>query len=269
MELSLNNRQRLTIRVSRGSLSFSTVNTTAADNPVVFEPYTVKSGISMAANLREALKSDGLPAANYQRVLVLIDSPVLMMPVDLFKEEDTATFYRHSFPGNRNETVMHNVLPELNAVAVFAVNKDLKLVVDDRFKDAKFCHVCSPVWRYLHQRSFIGSRNKLYGYFHDKKLDIFSYSQNRFKYCNSFETGHAQDALYYLLYVWKQQMLKPEFDEMHIVGSIPDREWIIEELRRYLERAYIINPSGDFNRAPASLVKDMPYDLMTLYVKGR
>ena len=56
---------------------------------------------------------------------------------------------------------------------------------------------------------------------------------------------------------------------MHIVGDIPEQAWILAELRKYLLRAYVINPSADFNRAPASLVSGMPYDLMAYYVKGR
>lgn len=261
--------RRLTIRVSRYSLSFSTVNVTQEGSNVIFEPYTVRSGVSMAANLREAFKTAGLPAMDFKRAILMVDSPVLMMPIDLFKEQEMDVLYRHSFPRQEADKVMFNVLPELNAVAVFTVNKDLKLVVDDHFDDVKVNCAMTPVWKYLHQRSFIGSRSKLYGYFHDKKLEVFSFVQNRFKYCNTFDVSHAHDALYFLLYVWKQLALKPEHDEMHIVGDIPEREWILQELRRFLLRAYVINPVGDFNRAPASLVAGMPYDLMAYYVKGR
>lgn len=262
-------RQRLTIRVSRHSLSFSTLDMTVQDNPVLYEPYTVKSGISMAANLREALKTCELPSQKYRNVMVMIDSPVLMIPVDMFEEEHCATLYCHSFPKSAGEAVMHNVLPDLNAVAAFAVNRDLKLVIDDNFPNARFACAVSPVWRYLHQRSFTGARSKLYGYFHDGKLEIFSFNQHRFKYCNTFEATHTQDALYFLLYVWKQLMLKPEYDEIHIVGDIPEREWLVDELRKYLQRAYVISPTGDFNRAPATRIAGMPYDLVTFYVKGR
>ena len=141
--------------------------------------------------------------------------------------------------------------------------------MDDRFADVTVNCSMTPVWKYLHQRSYIGSRSKLYGYFHDRRLDVFSFAQNRFKYCNAFDVSHAHDALYFLLYVWKQLALKPEHDEMHIVGDIPERDWILAELRKFLLRAYVINPSADFNRAPASLVAGMPYDLMAYYIKGR
>ena len=125
------------------------------------------------------------------------------------------------------------------------------------------------MWRHLHQRSYTGVRGKLYGYFHDGRLEIFNYAQNRFKFYNAFDTSNARDALYFLLYVWQQLMLKAEQDELHIVGDIPEREWLLEELRRYVKRAYIINPAGDFNRAAVTQISGIPYDLMTLYVKGR
>lgn len=262
-------RQRLTIRVSRHTLSFSTVSATADGITMDYEPYTVRSGVSMAANLREAFKTARLLAYGYQRVTVLIDSPVLMIPVDLFHEADMEALYRHSYPDTKAEVVMHNVLPGLNAVAVFGVNRDLKLVTDDHFSNVTFICAMSPVWSYLHRRSYIGNRGKLYVYFHDDKVDIFSFTQRRFKYCNSFDTSSAHDALYYLLYVWKQLMMKPEHDELHLVGDIPERDWLTAELKRFLQRAYVINPTADFNRAPATQIKGMPYDLMTLYVKGR
>lgn len=262
-------RQRLTIRISRNSLSFSTMETGASEQRIIYEPYTVKSGISMAANLREALKTADLPLRGFSKVLVMIDTPVLMVPLDAFNETDSVTLYAHSYPSLAGDRVLYNVLPDLNVVSVFSMNKDLKMVVDDNFQDVKYAHAVSPVWRYLHQRSYTGPRNKLYGYFHDKKLEIFSYSQKRFKFCNTFDVCTTNDALYFLLYVWKQLMLKPEHDEMHIAGEIPEKDVLLDELKKFLQRAYIINPSADFNRAPASQIKGMPYDLMALYVKGR
>lgn len=258
-------RQRLIIRISRFNLSFSTVE----NDSVIFEPYTVKSGISMAANLREAFKTSNLLGKDYSRAMVMVDSQVLTIPVDLFNEAEKETIFLHSFPEKKGDAIFYNVLPDLNAVAISSINKDLKMVITDHLPEAKFICAISPVWRYLHKRSYTGSRSKLFGYFHDSKLDIFSFSQNRFKFCNSFDTNNTNDAVYFLLYVWKQLQLSQEHDEIHIVGDIPDREKITENLRKYIQRAYVINPTGDFNRAPVTQIKGMPYDMMTYYVKGR
>jgi len=235
----------------------------------MFEPYVVRSGISMAANLREALKGAELPAMGIKKARVMVDTPVLMTPVELFDEKTMAEEYHHAYPHTEQDIVLYNILPDLNAVAVFAMNRDLRTVINDNFEDVQYITALTPVWRHLYQRSFTGQRNKLYGYFHDRKVDIFAFRQNRFKFCNQFDTNHAHDALYFLLYVWKLLMLDAEKDEMHLVGDVPEREWLVGELKKYIHRAYIINPSADFNRAPATQIKDMPFDLMTLFTKGR
>ena len=265
----MSDKGRLTIRVGKNTLSFSVTDVTNLEQPITYEPYVVKSGVSMAANLREAFKISDVLAIETRRVQVLVDSKALLVPVEQFEEKDIETIYRHSFPRNGTDSVVYNVLPDLNAVAVFSINKDLRLVINDHFNDVNIIHVMAPVWHYLHQRSFTGHRNKLYGYFHDKQLDIFSFQQNRFKFCNAFETVRAHDALYFLLYVWKQLNLQPEHDEMHLVGDIPEKEWLLQELRRYLQKAYSINPTAEFNRAPATQIKGMAFDLMTLLTKGR
>ena len=261
-------KQRLIIRISRNSLSFSTVYS-EEDGQITFEPYLLSSGISMAANLREAFRTQDVLVQEYARVLVMVDSPVLMVPLELFHEEEQRTLYLYTFPGHEQDEIANTVLPDLNCVAVFCVNRDLKLVLDDHFEQPIYIAAIAPVWRYLHQRSYMGVRGKVFAYFHDRHMEVFSYGQNRFKFCNTFEARDSHDALYYLLYTWKQVGLEANRDEMHLVGDIPDADWLKEELQKYIKRVYTINPAGDFNRSAVTQIEGMPYDLMTLFVKGR
>lgn len=257
---------RLVIRVAGSTLSYSVLS---ADGNVSFVPYVVRSGVSMAANMREAFRSEALLQKLYAKTVVMVDSPVLMTPIDIYEDGDMSPLYMHAFPDCKSDVVESTVLPDLSAVALFGVNKDLRMVITDHIPSARFVCAMSPVWRYLHRRSFTGARRKLYGYFHDRRLDVFSFNQHRFKFCNAFDATNGKDSLYYLLYVWKQLMLKPEYDELHLVGDIPDRDMVMDELKRYLQRAYCINPSGDFNRSHVTQIKGMPYDLMTYFIKGR
>ena len=187
MQVTGNNKNwqqaRLTIRVSNNTLSFSVVDR-EAEHQVIYEPYTVKSGVSMAANLRQAFKESDLLQRGYSKVRVYIDTPVLIVPVEEFKEEDLATLYQHAFTKHNSDALHYRVQPSLNVVAIFPINKDLKLVVEDNFSNVRFTPILQPVWNYLHQRSFAGIRRKLFAYFHDKKVDIFSFEKNRFKFFN-------------------------------------------------------------------------------------
>lgn len=261
-------KQRMVIRIGAGTLSFSMADA-GEDGQIIYKPYTVRSGISMAANLREAFRTDRWITGNGNRALVAIDTPPLMIPAEEFSDESCGALYRHSITGHDNDIVLHSVLPSLNVAVAYSINKDLKLVVDDNFSDVRFTHVCSSVWNHLHKRSFTGARQKLYGYFHNKKVEVFCFQQNRFKFCNSFSSAHTEDAMYFILYVWKQLRLDQRRDELHLAGDIPEREALLGELRKYLQNTYVINPVADFNRAPITQIKGLPYDLMALYINGK
>ena len=260
-----NKQKRLIIRISKGRLSFAT----ADGSDVLYEDYALNSSISMAANLREALRTVPLLEESFERVLVMVDTYTLMVPANLFVEEESEELYHHAFTGQEQQLVMHTVLPDLNAVVLFAVQKDLRSVIANNFGDVRYTAAVAPVWRHLHQRSYTGQHQKLYSYFHDRRMEVFSYAQNRFKFCNSYAVNNPNDALYYLLAIWKQLTMDAEHDELHLVGDIPERDQLLEEAQKFVKRVFYINPSGEFNRAPVTQIKGMPYDMMVLFVKGR
>lgn len=261
-----NTLRRLVVRVGKGSLMYTT---TGEQAQVEFEHYSLNSSITMAANLREALHTSSILNGQYQRTLVMVDSPVLMIPVDLFHEEEKQELYFHAMTHREQQAVMHTVLPDLNCVALFSIDKDLLAVVNDHLSMPSVIAAMAPVWRHLHQRSYTGIHQKLYGYYHDRRLEVFSFGKNRFKFCNTYAVNNCNNALYYLLSVWKQLGLEAEHDELHLVGELPDEDALFNEARQFVKRVFYINPSGEFNRAPVTQIAGMPYDLMVLYMKGR
>ncbi len=256
---------RITIRVSKGSLAFAiTDNKSVAQ--VAFEPYTAKSGVSMAANLRDAFKTANLLQVATSRALVLVDTPTLLIPIEEFQEANADTLYHHCYPNTEGAVIMSNVLPDMNAVVLFAVNKDLKMVVEDHYQDAKFSALMRPVWSYLHHRNFVGNRRKLFAHFHDGRMEVFSFERNRFIFANSFEAKHTKDIVYFILFVWKQLALDQKKDELYLSGAIPTQEDLAGTLRLYVEKVSAVNPSADFNRAPLTQVRGITLDLLTLYL---
>src|SRR3712207_3743226 len=77
------------------------------------------------------------------------------------------------------------------------------------------------------------------------------------------------DASYSILYVWKQLAMDAQNDELHIFGSISDKEILTEDLKKYLQNVYAINPEAEFNRAPITKIKGLPMDISLLVLKGR
>lgn len=256
---------RMTIRVANGSLAFA-IPDANVDSQIAFQQYVTKSGVSMAANLREAFKTVELLQTPTKRARVLVDSPSLVVPVDEYKERDSEALYKHSFPYAEGCAVVSNVLPDLSSVALFALNRDLKLVVEDHYQDVNYVYLMRPVWDYLHHRSFIGNRRKLYAYFHDGVLELFSFERNHFVFCNRYDTRHMKDAVYFILFVWKQLALDQMYDELFLVGDMPQKEELVATLKTYVSTVVVINPTASFNRAPLTKIKGITFDLITNYL---
>ncbi len=232
--------QYLTVNIGTNTLSFAKYDD--EDNEMI-EPYTLKSGISIAANLREAFKTCEFLEEAPAKARVFIDSDVLMVPMILFREEQAETLFFHAFPDRSSEQVFFQVLSDLHVVVISSVNKDLKTVLDDHFLRVVFYIALSSVWEDKYRRNFVGNYRKLYGHFHEHRMDLFCFQQNRFKYFNSFEVKHPKDAVFFILYVWKQLQLDVRNDELHLSGNIfeeksvtatEEREELLQELRKFL-----------------------------------
>ncbi len=256
---------RMTIRVAKDSLAFAIADP-LSDTQIAFEPYITKSGVSMAANLREAFKVSTLLQRPTTRARVLVDSPTLIVPIEEYNEDCNETLYMHSFPNTEGCNIMSNVMPGLNSVALFALNRDLKLVVEDHYQDVRYTCLMRPVWDYLHHRSFIGNRRKLYAHFHDGVLELFSYERNRFVFCNRYNARHTKDAVYFILFVWKQLALDQMRDELFVVGDIPSKDNLLQALRMYVSVVIVMNPTANFNRAPLTQINGITFDLVTTYL---
>ena len=84
-------KRKITIRIGRNNLSFTMLDATNTEQPIVYTPYVVKAGITMAVNLRQAFKSDIMIEADVNRADVLLDTPQMLVPIEQFEEDDIKT----------------------------------------------------------------------------------------------------------------------------------------------------------------------------------
>lgn len=50
------------------------------------------------------------------------------------------------------------------------------------------------------------------------------------------------------------------------MGTIPEKDLLMDSIKKYVLRAFYLNPAAEFNRAPVTEIKNMPFDLLTLYL---
>lgn len=246
--------KQLIIRAGHGTLSFTVSD--GAGNATVY-PYAVKSDRSLPANLREAFKEqqflralerDGGGKILYDTVL-MVASPVMLVPDDIEIDTTPASIdaaYGEIITGYKGEEKFLRSIPELRVKAVFAVDSDLLLVANDNCSHVTVDNVMAPVWteRYLSEYQNDG-HHRLFAYFHDKKVSVFSFEQHRIHFANTFDAVHAHDALYYIMFVWKQLGFSQEEDVLYLLGTMPHADWLATRLKTYVRR---IERDENYNR---------------------
>ena len=246
--------KQLIIRAGHGTLSFTVSD--GAGNAAVY-PYAVKSDRSLPANLREAFKEqqflralerDGGGKILYDTVL-MVASPVMLVPDDIDIDTTPASIdaaYGEIITGYKGEEKFLRSIPELRVKAVFAVDSDLLLVANDNCSHVTVDNVMAPVWteRYLSEYQNDG-HHRLFAYFHDKKVSVFSFEQHRIHFANTFDAVHAHDALYYIMFVWKQLGFSQEEDVLYLLGTMPHADWLATRLKTYVRR---IERDENYNR---------------------
>ncbi len=251
------------IRAGLGSLSFLVRR---SDGTNMYHPYQLKNEMSMAANLREAFRELPFLAEKAERTVLLVSTPVVLMPREDYENTpdiDIEAIYSGVITERRGEEKLAREVSELEAVALFSTNHDLHMVVADNYQNVEVQNVMIPVWKHLYKRYYqSGQRRKLFAYFHDRMVDVCCFEQRRVRFANAFESAHAHDALYYILYVWKQLGMDQQEDDLFVIGDMPHEEWLRGRLGNYLSRVHDINPNADLNRSPLAQIEGMPFDMM-------
>jgi len=72
----------------------------------------------------------------------------------------------------------------------------------------------------------------------EKGIDIFCFSEKTFLFGNYFQCNGLSEALYYILFTWKQLQFNQLDDYLHIVGDAIFKEELIENLALYIQQIY-------------------------------
>ena len=243
----------LVIRIADESLLFARKNNSGGR--VECERYALNGSVSMAANMREAFRTLDFVRGIDGKVSVLVDSNVLLVPESEFNAEQIDVLYDYAFSEGESGARAYDELSELSTMAIYSLDKEQKAAIEEHFGDVRYTALCVPVWKHFYQKNNDGRQKKLFGYFHDAKLEVFAFVQKRFKFCNSYTISHANDALYFLLFVWEQLAFDQEKDNLFIAGDIPSEEWLTQQLRRYIRRVSLVTKDSD----------QLPYDLSLFF----
>ncbi|WP_321481328.1 DUF3822 family protein [uncultured Bacteroides sp.] len=240
IDFNKSDQYTLSIRLSTDGFSFSVYNP-LHEGETYYSNHAIDPTLSLTANLKQFFRTSEIPNHPYKRVnIVMKDKRFTMVPLELFEEEQIETIFHHNHPQKGNETILYNVLKKNNIVVIFGIDKSTHQFLTEQYPEAKFYSQVAPMSEYLSSKSRAGNSRKLYASFQPSNMDVYCYERGRLLLVNSYECKFTEDRIYYLLYLWKQLEFDQEKDELHLTGTISDKEKLTKELKTFISQVFII-----------------------------
>ena len=237
----------LSIRLSTDGFSFSIYNPIHDDSLSIIEK-EIDPSLSLTANLKTVFHESEFLNHPYKRVNIMIaDKRFTIVPLELFEEEQAELLFYHNHQKRENEAVHHNILQKNNVVIVFGIDKSAYTFLKEQYPEAHFYSQSTPLIDYFSVKSRLGNSKKMYASIRRESIDIYCFEKGRLLLANSFECTLTEDRIYYLLYVWKQLEFDQKRDELHLTGTLPDKEVLMNELKKFILQVFIMNPATNID----------------------
>nr|WP_302829840.1 DUF3822 family protein [uncultured Bacteroides sp.] len=246
-DFSKSEQYTLSIRLSTDGFSFSVFNP-LNDGELSFYERDVEESLSLTANLKQTFREVEWLNHTFRRVnVIMADKRFTFIPLEFFEDEQAETVFYHNHPQRENETVQYNILPKNNIVVLFGMDKSACTFLNEEYPNIKFYSQASPLIEFFATKSRLGNSRKMYAHLRKDAIDIYTYERGRLLLANSFTCKEMNDRIYYLLYIWKQLGMEQERDELHLTGSLSDKDQLLPELRKFIRQVFIMNPATNLD----------------------
>lgn len=227
----------LSIRITADGFSFFVTEAYSGDL-LHREDYPAKGADLLLQTLTKAIIRPTITRQEFNQVRVVIDSDSTCIPMDEFRQEDLDALYKQVFSQSdvAQNKVCHTVIEQLGVVEAFTVPQKVYDLVMEHFPTAIITNSYATVMQRV--ASFCQRRNPasqpLFAYVQNDQLFIFSIFADALLFANSFTIEKEQNALFFLLSVWKELGLDVRENYCFIGGDPTPTQRLIEEARNYL-----------------------------------
>lgn len=252
----------LYLRVSPQNLAFA-CNTQKPDAPFSFRLWPMQPTASQAINIRTILREEPLAQNHPKRIRVLVQGPSTLVPLNDFQEEHCETIYSYTISDSLNTRVFYDTLPTLNAVLLFGLHETVCHEIEEHFGNVFYSSTSTSVITHFSEKSRLAAGNKIYVYLHEKKIEVMAFKDSSLCLFNTFPVYATVDAVYYILFIFKQLGWDAKTDELYLACETYQKDELFKEMGKYIHNVCPVIPTAEYNRHPLTRLKDIPYDLIT------
>ena len=157
------------------------------------------------------------------------------IPDSFYKSESKDDFTHFLFP-DRQGIVLTDSVFSAKIKVLYQLPEEIYRFMLRSFANPEFIHCSTPVITYFIENTKNSNARQMVINLQENGLDIFCFSKDSLLLGNFFPCKDLWDALYYILFVWKQLQMNQLIDYLHITGNSVFKEELINELALYLKQ---------------------------------
>ena len=192
--------------------------------------------IDAFAAFKELFFNNPFLSLPFQKVWIMNRTPnFTFVPDSFYKDEYKEDFSQFLFSDQQGITLTDSV-PSVGINVLYQLPENVYRFMLRSFAKPEFIHFSTPLISYFIKNSKNVDPRQMVVNLQEDGLDIFCFSKETFLIGNYFPCKHLQDALYYILFTWKQLKLNQLDDYLHITGNNALKEELIDKLALYFQQ---------------------------------
>ena len=254
----------MSIRLEPDGLSFSGFDPSVGGS-FFYREAEFDRTVPYVLSLKEFFFAHDFLTWSYKRTHVICVTPMYTIVPETYFEGDRKKQLLDFCFCKEGDFCLSDSLKDDKAELVFDLEKDVYEFCSRSLLNPLFTHPMRfllPLWR---EQSLGTPVRRLYVVMERKQMNVACYKQGALLFVNSFRIDQPEDAIYYILYVWKRLGLDQQVDQLCLQGESSMQISVSNTLRLYLRQVLPMEIPSEAYLCGSDVVRS-PLDIISWLV---
>ncbi|MDL2256998.1 DUF3822 family protein [Bacteroidales bacterium OttesenSCG-928-I14] len=263
-DISHPERYIFTLEVHPAHFSFALYNP-IENGSYFYQRLEKEKGLSALASFREFFFDNEFLSLPFRKIYIInFTSRFSYIPTLMFEEKDDTMYMEFLLGKSKQKSkLLNQSLPAMSMTIIHEMEEDTYEFIQRSFINPKYIHHSSPLISYFRDRVRLVNAGRMLVNLSTQGIDVLCFSREDFVLGNHFEFTQKEDAVYYILFTWKQLKFDQEKDFLYIAGNAEQTKDLMSEIKQYIHNLIPVNitPEAHFEGINTG---DIPFELSSL-----
>jgi len=212
----------------------------------IFEQVYLENQPDGFSAFKEAFFGNDLFSLPFRKVLIMNRSPFFtFIPNSIYDDSYKEEYIRFLFIDHQG-IALNQSIPSFGITILYHLSKEIYDFMNRSFQEPEFIHFSAPLITYFLSESKKLKCCQMIVNLQEKGIDIFCFSNDTLLLGNFFSCNDSHEALYYILFTWKQLKFNQLDDVLLIAGDTLYKDTLIEKIEPYIKQIQCLSVSPEF-----------------------